>query len=373
MNATTEAKDVLLGKTYELSLVKDYVAHWGMAHAVRELIQNALDSDSPFVYEFFNEGEGLRGLRLQSEFATLTPQTLLLGATSKAGAADAIGSFGEGYKIALLVLTREGYNTEILNGDVLWKPRFRYSKTFEQEILVVDEAHASAANRGLTFTVHGLTEADEEKIRASCLRMQDSIGAIKQTSYGDILLDQPGKLYVGSLYICETELKFGYNIKPAHVTLERDRQTVSDWDLKNVTLNCWYETKEFERIAKMIADQVPDVSYSNYNSNELVKEACYQLFRRRNPESLIAETPEQMREMIEEGLTKTVYVGDGMYHAVSRSSSYKQEQRSPPPVRTPPHETLMSFLTAHEKGMRVSTKKALRALIAEAQRKWVLK
>jgi hypothetical protein len=43
---------IAMGKTYELSLVKTYVASWGLAQAVRELIQNALDSDSPFVYEF---------------------------------------------------------------------------------------------------------------------------------------------------------------------------------------------------------------------------------------------------------------------------------------------------------------------------------
>ena len=108
----SRARDVLLGKTYELSLVKTYVSRWGMAEAVRELIQNALDSESPFIYEFEREADGLWALRLTSEFTVLTPQTLLLGTTSKAEAEDAIGSFGEGYKIAFLVLTRAGYDVE---------------------------------------------------------------------------------------------------------------------------------------------------------------------------------------------------------------------------------------------------------------------
>ena len=254
------AKDIVFGRTCELSLTKNYVARWGVAQAVRELIQNALDSESPFVYEFLDDGDGACALRLNSQFTTLLPQTLLLGSSSKADSEDAIGSFGEGYKIALLVLTREGYDVEVLNGDLLWKPRFRFSRSFGEEILVIDESFAGdRTNKGLTFVVHRLDQSDREAIIASCLMMQDNIGQIKQTQYGDILFDRPGKLYVGTLFICDTELKYGYNIKPKFMRLERDRQTVSSWDLKDLALKCWYDTGETARVAQMIADQVPDV------------------------------------------------------------------------------------------------------------------
>jgi hypothetical protein len=53
--------------TYELSLVKEYVSRWGMKEAVRELIQNALDSASPFVYEFITAENNSFALRLNSE------------------------------------------------------------------------------------------------------------------------------------------------------------------------------------------------------------------------------------------------------------------------------------------------------------------
>jgi hypothetical protein len=148
--------------TYELSLVKEYVSHWGMKEAVRELIQNALDSASPFVYEFSSGEDGLWTLRLNSEFSALSPQSLLLGATSKAKDSDAIGSFGEGYKIALLVLTRLGYETGILNNDKLWKPKFRFNRNYGCEVLVVEEtALPNKVNRGLTFMVQGLTDEDK--------------------------------------------------------------------------------------------------------------------------------------------------------------------------------------------------------------------
>ena len=52
---------------------------------------------------------------------------MVLGSTSKAGRADDVGSFGEGYKIALLVLTRNGYDVKVLNGNKQWVPEFRHS------------------------------------------------------------------------------------------------------------------------------------------------------------------------------------------------------------------------------------------------------
>jgi hypothetical protein len=369
----SKVRDVLMGKTYELSLVKTYVARWGLAQAVRELIQNALDSDSPFVYEFISELDGLWTLRLNSEFASLTPQTLLLGSTSKSTNEDAIGSFGEGYKIALLVLTREGYDVDVFNGDLVWRPRFRMSRAFGEEVLVIDESFApDKTNRGLTFMVHGLSEDDVEAIRGSCLLMQETVGALKRTQFGDILLDQPGKLYVGGLYICDTGLKYGYNIKPKFITLERDRQTVSSWDLKDTTLKCWYDTGENERVARMISEEVADVEYSRYDAPELVKEECYKIFRANNPGAIIASSPEEAKKKIEQGMTKTVYCGVGMFNAVSNSRSYRSELPSITVAQVAPHVALAAFLSAHKGEMRRPAIAAFKALILEAQRKWRL-
>lgn len=373
MNKLQAIATIAMGKTYELSLVKSYVARWTMQNAVRELIQNALDSDSPFVYEF-KEDDGNWSLSLTSEFAQLTPQSLLLGATSKAQDEDAIGSFGEGYKIALLVLTREGYDVEILNGSVRWSPRFRMSRTFGEEILVIDEQWVGEKNVGVTFTVSGLSAIDVDQIRLSCLLMQDRVGAVKKTQYGEILLDQPGKIYVGSLFICEEkDLTYGYNILPKYIQLERDRQTVSSYDLKDTTLKMWYETGEIERIALMISEQVVDVEYAKYNSPALVKEACYKLFRARNPEAIIASSPEDMARKIEAGLTKTVYVGYGMYEIVSNSASYRAEVRQVARVMVEPHVAMSAFLSAHRDEMRRPAIVAFKALIHEAQKGWIRK
>lgn len=365
------ATETLYYKTYELSLVKTYVSRWRMPEAVRELIQNSLDSDSPFVYEFLRDGDrdGFT-LRLASEFSALTPQSLLLGATSKAENQDAIGSFGEGYKIALLVLTRLGYDVEILNGGLLWKPRFRFSRSFGEDLLVIDESlMTDKTNKGLTFLVHGLSEEDVTAIRASCRKMQTETGEVRSTEYGDILFDHPRKLYVGSLYICDTEMDFGYDVKPKHLRLERDRQTVSNWELSALTVKMWYATGDYKRVAELIEKEAPDVEHARYDSNEMVKEECYRIFKEKHPGKLIARTADEVRKEIRGAMV--VYGGGGMYHAVSGSASYRAQA----PVlakQLAPYEHLKVFLDQHRDEMRRKAIVGFKALIAKAEKEWRL-
>lgn len=321
-------------KTYELSLTRNYVSRWGMVHAVRELIQNALDSDSPFVYEFAQEtGSDTWTLSLVSEFTTLAPQTLLLGATSKSESQDSIGSFGEGYKIALLVLTRLGHDVEIRNGSLLWRPRFRHNAKFGEELLVIDETPLpNKLNKGLTFAVHGLSDADVTEIRSSCLKMMDSVGQVIDTAQGRILLEHPGSLYVGSLFVCKTDFKFGYDVPPKMLKLERDRQTVDGFDLKMLTKEIWFSTEQWDRIAQMIADEIPDVEYAEYGSPEMVKDACFRLFSAKHPTAVAAKSQEELKALVQQGMTKVVVINSAFQRNVTTSHAY----RTQPHVRVPP-------------------------------------
>ena len=300
----------MFDKTFELPLAKTYVAHWGLVEGVREIVQNALDSDSPFVYEFDREDDGTFSLVLRSEFSELGPSTLLLGTTSKAEATDKIGSFGEGYKIAMLVLTRLQYRISIWNGDKVWTPFFRWSNRFESELLCVREDKAPAKHTGLTFTVSGLDEDDCEAIRGICLKMQRHIGEVRETSMGRILIERPGKLYVGSLFVNETKTVCGYDIDPEHVSLERDRRTVDTWSLNALARAMWYETEDFDTISKMIVAKAPEMQGCRYDAPAMVKQAVYRWFQENYEGQLIAATEEELRNAIEKGMTKYVHVGD---------------------------------------------------------------
>lgn len=300
----------MFDKTYELPLVKTYVAHWGLLEAVRELVQNALDSDSPFIYEFDREDDGLYTLILTSEFSSLSATSLLLGATTKATDEEKIGSFGEGYKIALLVLTRLGFPTQIINGDKIWTPSFQWSRKFEAELLTIRETVGSTRNKGLKFLVSGLDEALCEDIRSISLKMQRNLGQVIETSYGQILLDRPGKLYVGSLFVTETKTACGYNVNPAHMRLERDRKTVDTWDLNYIARAMWYATEDFETISKMIVAKAPEMEGARYDAPQMVKMAVASWFQENYPNKVVAANEEELRDAISKGMTKYVRVSD---------------------------------------------------------------
>ncbi|MNK14342.1 hypothetical protein D3C87_324530 [compost metagenome] len=339
-------------KIYPLSITRDYVSRWGMVEAVRELIQNSLDSSAAFKYEFKKEFDGSQTLLLTSEDVTLAPHTLLLGATGKRHSSDTIGSFGEGYKLAMLVLLREGYEINILNGCVEWFPKFEFSRAFGYEQLVIEETPLTKiVNTSLIFRVAGLTDTDVEAIRGCCLRMQGDIGAIRTTAMGEILLDRPNELYVGDLFVCKTDMDFGYNVLPRYLKLERDRQTVDGWDLGCLTRDMWYATKDYDEIATLIARECPDLEYARYSSPEIVKEACYQLFKEKHPGEVIAETNAQLQSLVKQGMT--VYVGGGtLYHTVSNSPSYRKEMENKLPKKLSPAEILEQWLKENRKEMR---------------------
>lgn len=354
-------------KIYPLSITKEYVSRWGMVEAVRELIQNSLDSSAAFKYEFKKENNGSSTLLLTSEDVTLAPHTLLLGATGKRHSSDTIGSFGEGYKLALLVLLREKYDITILNGSVEWTPRFEFSRAFGYEQLVIEETPLTQiVNTSLIFRVGGLTEEDVVAVRECCLKMQGDIGAIRTTQMGEILLDRPGELYVGDLFVCKTDMEYGYSVLPRYLSLERDRQTVNGWDLGCLTRDIWYATKDYDEIATLIARECPDLAYAKYSAPDIVKEACYNLFKEQHPGEVIAETNTQLQELVKQGMT--VYIGGGSYYStVSGSSSYRKEMEKVLPKTLSPAEILENWLRNNRKEMRGKAIESFRKEILEKE------
>lgn len=344
-------------KTYELPIARSYVQHWGMAEAVREIIQNAIDSESPFEYEFRGEQ-----LVVRSRFAKLAASTLLLGATSKADSKDTIGSFGEGYKIALLVLARVGYGVRVLNGDRVWKPVFKHSRQFDAEVLCIEDTPAPSKTEGLAFEITGLSPSDVAQVKESCLYMQDNLGALMTTSHGKILRERPGRLYVGGLFVCETKLRFGYDVKPEHLSLERDRQTVSTFDLQFLAKTMWFETERFDEIACLIGERAPDMEYAEYGAPEMVRDACYRAFRAKHPGAIVAKDQEELDSLIKRGMTNVI-VSREYAPFVSSARAYRTEVVIPV---SPPADVLAKWLRDNRKSMRTEAIVAFKELVSQA-------
>lgn len=258
---------------YELSIAKDYVPGWDYVDGVREIFQNALDQETESENNemFFDYSEEEQVLRIGNKTSVLDVSTLLLGASTKSGNEDLIGQFGEGYKIATLVLTREGHNVVFYNygAKEVWRPRFVNSRRYKAEVLTffVDKKFVwqSVPNNDLVIEIDNITKEKYEYIVESNLHLQE-VGKAFNTSKGDVLLDgrYKGKIYVNGLYICTYDkYDYGYNFKPSKIKIDRDRKLVDDFDLRWLASQMWMEDKEEmrETATELISKGASDVEY----------------------------------------------------------------------------------------------------------------
>lgn len=273
-------------KRYSLSLSRTYVSNWGTPEAIRELLQNALDSSSEFEFELAENC-----IAVFSRNSALSPESLVLGNTSKAGISTKIGSFGEGYKLALLVLTRLGKEVSVYNDGLLWKPVFKYNKDFGCETLYIEERTYDPSKYpgpGLTFIVKGLTKEENAKIVSGCLHMQEKVpeDQIIYTKYGEILLDREGIIYVNGLYVCTIpKMKYSYNLRPQYIRLERDRQTVSSFDIQWLLKDVWLDSGREDLLWEMVEQEAPDSEYVGHAVDAERANAYYEQFYLKNPKA----------------------------------------------------------------------------------------
>lgn len=220
-------------KKYELSLSRNYVSSWGIEEAIRELLQNAKDSNGEDIIDI-DKSSGT--ITITNKNTSIPSSTLLLGNTSKKDDLDKIGQFGEGYKLALLVLLRENKEIFIKNGNKNWTPSFEYSDNFECEVLGITETEGTGND--LTFEISGFDSSELDELEKEFLGLNGQAYNSIQTGYGEILTDSDfkGKVFVDGLPVYEDDnFDYGYNFKPCYVSLDRDRKSINIYELKRLT------------------------------------------------------------------------------------------------------------------------------------------
>lgn len=220
-------------KKYELSLSRNYVSSWGIEEAIRELLQNAKDSNGEDIIDI-DKSSGT--ITITNKNTSIPSSTLLLGNTSKKDDLDKIGQFGEGYKLALLVLLRDDKEVFIKNGNKNWIPSFEYSDNFECEVLCIAETEGNGND--LTFEISGFDSFELDELENEFLGLNGQAYNSIQTSYGEILTDSDykGKVFVDGLPVYEDDnFDYGYNFKPCYVSLDRDRKSINIYELKRLT------------------------------------------------------------------------------------------------------------------------------------------
>jgi hypothetical protein len=285
-------------KSIKLTMAKNYVSDWGFWEATRELAQNALDhKDSTGEEISVGYHRPLKQLRIVSTNCKLSLSSLVLGCSTKTDDTAIRGQFGEGYKLALLVLVRLGLSVRVYNQDEIWVPCFEYDKELDTELLTIKVYPNDTRNKNVIFTINGITHDMSLKVKNRLvIDRVESIGF--KTDFGTILTEErfKGQIFVGGLYVSTPalELKHGFDFDPEHVTLGRDRGLIDSFDIQWLASQMWLSIQHEDTTAlsqatesiytgssgtgyvgnfddrnKVITESIADKFYSNYSETSV--------------------------------------------------------------------------------------------------------
>lgn len=340
-------------KRFDLGMSINYCPTWGVVESVREFFQNAHDEEivNPENKMYFGYDKDSKTLCIGNKNGRLTTNTLLLGQSSKRDSSETIGQHGEGYKVATVVLLRNGKTVKVYNraDKEVWTAKTVKSRRYQADVVVFDiekvSIFKSVPDHDLIFEISGIDEDEYNAIVDSNLFLQDlregedyitsNPGYPLTTRMCKVLTDEKhaGKLFVGGLYVTTSKYaKYGYDFAPGLVKLDRDRGFIDGIDLQFLTAKVISATGDTELINE--AKNFWDGSYfkyylSNYKSvfdNSSYAEMfdkSYQEFLDENGEDAIpVQTTDDFNRLSRNGFNPVLveekdfffYSGSSMYH-----------------------------------------------------------
>lgn len=266
-----------MASKYELSISTDYVPDWTYVEAIREIFQNALDNEiaNPENKMGFDYDEENQRLTVSNKTSVLNPESLLLGSSTKRDDKDTIGKHGEGYKIAFMVLLREGKNIKVYNYGAreIWETRLvkakRYNNRLVPTIFINKQAiWSKVPNSDLTITIDNITSEEYKELVNKNLHLRDNVNYFEVPENGRILIDkeEKGNIYVKGLFVCKNkDIEYGYDFEPTLIELDRDRKLVDTFNIAWQSSAMWRYAfaKDFKRdeMIRMIKEGKEDTKY----------------------------------------------------------------------------------------------------------------
>lgn len=290
-------------KNYEITISPNYVSNWGINEAIREILQNAIDADkNGYKKSIYYSGDTLY---INNEGISLSAKDLILGCSSKSDQDGMIGKYGEGFKLALVVLLRKGMNVYVDNNDKLWNPSFKVSEQFGTQVLNIEESD-DGRREGLTFVISPVDQQLYNSLLNYFPCIDESFGNVVNCDNGQILLDKrfKGKMYVEGLYIqTDDNFQYGYNFNSDVVELDRDRKAINYYELRALTAQSIVTAEEcnkeiFDAITKSCVD-VRDIEEVIDEASESFLEEYREQFYEENEleENTLVATESVMKQL----------------------------------------------------------------------------
>jgi hypothetical protein len=218
---------VVVGQTFDLNVEK-VLEHWTPAHALREVIANALDEhaligrpdrpsvvkDDAGVWHVRDRGRGLRYHHLtQNE------------SDEKRASDVVVGQFGVGSRDALATFHRNGIAVRISSphGTISLTEHAKHG--FDDVVTLHGVVEAPAEVDGTDVALAGISDADVAEAMAFFLVFDPAVEVLETTGPGQVLArpgDAPRSVYVRGVRVAEDDgLLFSYNVTKVDAKLRR--------------------------------------------------------------------------------------------------------------------------------------------------------
>jgi hypothetical protein len=266
----------------ELSIKTDYLPTWKQFHGIRELLQNARDAEVELSAKMsIRHRPDSKVLVIENEGCTIPHEALLFGHTTKLGRSDLAGRFGEGLKLAMLVLTREGHTVRVRSGSEVWTPKIERSEKFDADVLVVHVEKGRADRDRVQVEVDQIGKDGFDALKDFFLFLdKPKDDEMVKTYSGTILLGKryEHKLFVKGIFVQNApDISFGYDLEG--VEIDRDRKMVDRYDLGFKTATIWREAVAKQPsllggFVKLLESDARDLEeMGDYNASQLTDEA----------------------------------------------------------------------------------------------------
>lgn len=201
------------------TLSPDYAKNWSRVHAIREILQNALDLQTGYGVAVHLRWENGKAT-VEDEGSGLELRHLALGVSEKS--ADAIGQFGEGLKLAALIFAREHAFFEIQSRGVTMRPRIIDHEVLQTPVLAFELTFANGIPVKDRVKAHGtrcIFECSEEEFN----KAKEYFAGLQTLDFLDSRISlPPGRIYINGGMVLETEALFSYHLTDKTAT-NRDR------------------------------------------------------------------------------------------------------------------------------------------------------
>ena len=234
---------------------ENYIPDWTVQDAIREIYQNFIDYGE-YSVDKISVDKDYENVIFSNDFEPDSADLLIIGDSNKTSTSR--GKYGEGLKMAALVILRNG-------GEMLIN-----TTTFSAKFNIISNTNTNIKTLGVTISeplentkVNNfdlwikLPINEFEAYQDKLIKPIDVIHTTEQ--YGSIVNKPKGSIYVGGLFVCVlNDLDYAYDIQPKHISLDRDRKVPQNFEVKWTISKIQETYTEFD-----ITGKSEDVTYSN--------------------------------------------------------------------------------------------------------------